>query len=158
MAKHWVYKEILTSKYICNGKAVDFEPLDGNSGVGVFEDGKDDQVLACLRDAAAKQMGGIVFITEQEYTQKKTERPFNPSAERLRQEKLRILPSKPFGPKEPGVVADEVKQAVAEAKSIPATQVAPAPPMPSVGEAQMSVAEAPGFKPATRRMPREKAA
>lgn len=164
MAKHWVYKEIYSNRYLCNGKAVDFEPLDGNSGVGVFVDGKDDEVIKCLQHAASKQMGGIVFITEDEYSKKKQERPFSPQLELQRQEKLRVMPHRPFAPREPGAAGDDLKQAVEQAKAVPATQAAPAPLItpapvsPSPGEAQVAVAAAPGFKPATRRMARKKAA
>lgn len=175
MAKHFFYKEIFTNKYICNGKAVAFEPLDGNSGVGVFEDGKDDEVLACLNHAASKHMGGIVPISEAEYTEKKSLRPFDPSAERLKQERLRVMPHRPFGPKEPGVVAPEIAAAIKSAPPMVAspvgeTQLAVNPEVEAAKAKFQAVAQAQAvpqappplpasevvkpFKPATKRVPK----
>lgn len=150
--KLFFYKELFTNKYVCQGKAVDFEPLDGNSGVGVFIVGRDDTVIGCLQHAASQHMGGIVPISEEEYNKKKLERPFSTESERQRQEKLRIMPHRPFGPREPGVVAADMAKTLADARGISPAAAADAPPVSQLGEAQVAVAEAPGFKPATRRL------
>jgi hypothetical protein len=175
MATHFVYKEILSNKYLCQGKAVAFEPLDGNAGVAVFQDGRDDELLACLRHAASVHQGGIVIITEAQYEELKKNRPWNESEQRLNRERLRVMPFKAQGPKEPGVVADDVAQAVKEAGATarsespqfkakfqelttpPAEASDPAPPpTPTLGTGEIPTA-APKFKPATKRIPKEKA-
>lgn len=147
------YKEIFSNRYVCNGAAVDFEQLDGNRGVVELTPGQHDQLIQCLTDAAQKHMGGIVKISADEYAQKKTLYPLPPeSVRRLQQEKLRVLPTRPFGPREPGVVGDDIKQALAAAKQ--AAPVAPVVPVPVVNgtESAVGVGEGPGYAPATKRL------
>jgi hypothetical protein len=168
MATHWVYKEIYSNRYVCNGAAVYFEPLDGNSGVGKFVDGQDTAVINCLKNAATNHQGGIVFITEAEYEELKKNRPWNEFEQRQKLEKLRVMPFKGFGPKDPGAVAAETAKTVKEAgpMPVPGTQAPTPAPTPAPASAVTEQAApatsaptappvTPKFKPKTKNLPKQ---
>lgn len=86
-------KELLGSGFSVNGKKVPFEPLDGNQGVVALDDTKPDQKE--FIDGLTKSIGkyGIVRISQEQYTQKKTQFPFKTSKLELRQraERLQVI-------------------------------------------------------------------
>lgn len=155
------YKEIFSNVYIVNGKKVDFEQLDGNQGVLVLEVGRDSDLISALNDAARRQIGGIVKISEAEYAQKKTDHPSAPFDPRSGKDMLRVMqPVTPFGPRDP-VAAD--KQPAAHVPKPPTPFAQPEAQKPAAltpeqiaaqtsGEVQLPMKEKEGFKPATRRL------
>lgn len=94
-------KEIVSNKFLVQGKAVDFEVLDGNLGVIRLEENEDNKTLIAELKKSSGRFG-IYPISEAEYGEKKSQPP---SAQSRRKsalsEKLRVLPTRqptnPFG-------------------------------------------------------------
>jgi hypothetical protein len=128
-------KELFASYFYVKGKAVPFEPLDGNSGVGKFDPATDSEIVAALDKAAAGHKGGVVKITEAEYEALKKNKPLNPSAGRRKVERL-----KPWRANQNPFAQAKPRAAVAEA----AKGDKPAPQTPKFPRAA-------DFKPATSR-------
>jgi hypothetical protein len=163
----YYFKEIYGSKYIVNGKAVDFEQLEGDQGVLMLEVGRDNELIHALNDAANRHIGGIVRINEAQYAEKKTQFGSVTSERRLPpgQEMLRVMqPVTPFGPRDP-VPAAAAKPHVPNpptpfaptprtATPPPATQPALTPEevAAQTGEVQLPMKDPKEFKPATRKL------
>lgn len=90
MANKYFRKELFSSVFIVAGAPVPFEQLDGNRGVIKLDEEKDASLIAALNEAADRRRGGIVKITEQEYTEKKSLHPLKASVQPS--QKLRVVP------------------------------------------------------------------
>lgn len=94
MSKSYFYKELLSNGAIVGGRVVPFEPLSGNRGVIVVDSDTQVDLLTGLELFANEHRGGIVKISEEEYTQKKTQFPPLPnSAASSRKSVLRAMPN-----------------------------------------------------------------
>lgn len=91
MAKHFFFKELLTSQFMVGGTLVQFEPLDGNNGVIMVDSEAQPDLLRGLTTAANEQRNGVILINEERYEAEKKSHPFNPSNRRSRAEPLRVL-------------------------------------------------------------------
>lgn len=127
-------KELLSNYFYVEGKPVAFEPLDGNRGVLKADPRQHAKLIAALDQAASEQKGGIVRITYEEYVEKKNRFPFNPSspsAQRFKDEKLKIAPrpgmqGKAFRPPPPKVnppSAPAVQAAAGGEKAPPGAEI-----------------------------------
>lgn len=94
--KRWFKKVNVALPFFVKGKAVKFEALGGNIGVGVFDAEKDAEQIAAMDAAAEVKKGGIVPIDEDLYQDLKKNHPWTP-LKRGSQPALRIWDSKPRG-------------------------------------------------------------
>lgn len=167
MAKVYFFKEIASNAYLVSGAPVQFEPLPGNRGSIALESPKDDTLIAALKDAATREVGGISSISESEYTEKKTLAASMPLTPPRHKEMLRPMPKGPFGRKvetaeaaEPvsrdGVpITDAAIRAANQANMTKAAMVAMSPSQTeSVTDAAPPLSEE-GFRPSTRRISRK---
>ena len=89
-SKVFFLKVILSNAFIVGGKPVPFEPIPGNEGVIALDPKENNDLITALSNAAANQKGGVVRISEAEYTQKKTAAALKPSAPRIVMTALRV--------------------------------------------------------------------
>lgn len=153
-------KEIASTQFFVKGRAVDFELLDGNRGVGRFDPAKDAELIAGMNEAAAKHRGGIVKITAQEYEDLKKNHPYSPSSSNSgRNAPLRVMPSPPkpkgFGHQAAGVAG--AAETASPPPAVPATT--PPPPAPESSTSPNPEPKPPPkrFQPAVRRVTRKPA-
>ena len=151
-SKVFFLKVILSNAFIVGGKPVPFETIPGNEGVIALDPKNDSDLITSLSNAAANQKGGILRISEEEYTQKKTAAALRPSAPRSR-DALRPMRNalSPFNT--PTTAAKD-----AQPVNVPEVKAQPAAPDPTGGEAVPTPAvEEVAFRPATRRISRKDA-
>jgi len=150
MPKVYYYKELNSVPYFVAGAPVQFEPLPGNRGVLSLDSPQHETLITALNSAAEKHIGGIVRISEAQYTEKKTLAASTPSLPRRAKEMLRPMPKAPFQRKQDMAAAAE------PAKPVPAPtpQTVTAPP-PGENVTGPPVVE--GFRPATRKISRKRA-
>jgi hypothetical protein len=151
MSRTYWYKEILSSPVIVNGRAVQWEPLDGNRGVLVVETATHQALADGLKALAAARKGGVVEITEEQMVDKKKALPYNPlklSAAKQRN-MLRAVPgsSDPFRAQASAAVVEPLNQI--------RPQNAPAPPVEQLGQAPGATQ---AFRPQTARVGKGKLA
>lgn len=100
--KYFLKEQVNNSIYVA-GQSPRWEVLAQQTGVIALQEGKDDELIAGLNGFATRHVGGVLAISEAEYTQKKTQMPFaasSPSskeylrlAQEPKQEKPRFAPS-----------------------------------------------------------------
>jgi hypothetical protein len=156
LSRRYYRKEITSVPFFAAGARVMFEQLAGNTGVLAVEDTEQNKsFILALDEAAKKRVGGVVMIDAEQYEDLKKKRPYDPSANRSRDESIRIMPtgSSPLkhtmksGLNAEGVVAPDVDReaAVADLQSSPPpapkaspTPAATAPVKPATTKTQMS--------------------
>lgn len=153
-SKVFFLKVILSNAFIVGGKPVPFEAIPGNEGVIALDPQHDSELITSLSNAAANQKCGVVRISEEEYTQKKTAAALRPSAPRSR-DALRPMRNalSPFNtPTTEAKGAPPVSAPVANVQA----EAKPTAPSPVAGEqgADAQVEEV-AFRPATRRISRK---
>jgi hypothetical protein len=157
-SKVFFLKVILSNAFIVGGKPVPFEAIPGNEGVIALDPKESNDLITALSNAAANQKGGVVRISEEEYTQKKTAAGLKQSAPRSR-DALRPMRNalSPFNTPTTAakdaqpVSAPPVATATPQAAASAAAQAAP------VVEAAVPAPEEVSFRPATRRISRKDA-
>ena len=152
-SKVFFLKVILSNAFIVGGKPVPFEAIPGNEGVIALDMKESNDLITALSNAAANQKGGVVRISEEEYTQKKTAAGLKQSAPRSR-DALRPMRNalSPFNMPTTVAKGAQPVSATPVAAATPeatASTVAPAAP---VVEAAAPAPEAVAFRPATRRI------
>lgn len=98
MSKSYFYKELASSDILLAGKPLSkqtgYELLGGNRAVLAVDSDTQADLLTGLELFASEHRGGIVKISEEEYTQKKTQFPPLPnSAASSRKSVLRAMPN-----------------------------------------------------------------
>lgn len=89
-SKVYFLKELVSNPFLGpEGKQVQFEVLGQDFGVIALQPGTDDLLIASLREANKRRIGGIVEISLTEYEQKKKEFPYKPFGTQL--EPLRVF-------------------------------------------------------------------
>lgn len=174
MPKVLFAKEILTNSILVSGAAVKWQAIPGNQGYIELESPKDDVLISALGDLAAKQVGGVYRISEEQLAVKKKQAALMPlSLPRGQNEMLRPMPKGPFERKPQGAQAaaaapvkagNDAQPITHSALARAAAMNAPQPPAPistipisdpnvPIGESvPVPVTEA--FRPATRRVGR----
>lgn len=163
-SKVFFFKAILSNALIVGGKPVPFEAIPGNEGVIALDPKDNSELITALSNAAANQKGGVMRISEEEYTQKKTAAALKRSAPRSG-DALRPMRNalSPFNmPTTAAKGAQPVSGQTTAAAAAPeaAATKAPQPAAPAVESAAPAPAAAPAevaFRPATRRISRKDA-
>jgi hypothetical protein len=157
MAKKYFLKELVAQPIIAtNGRPVPFELLAQDYGVIALDEDNPEQaaLILDLEKARAQRIGGIVPISESEYTQKKSSMPYQ--ASRSRSEPLQAFPSR----LDYRLKAAQEDAAVAVADNGNGSTASPTnPPVPTpLPPAQPPIEAAPvlpaDFKPKTARLKR----
>lgn len=96
-------KEQVNNPILVAGQSPRWEVLAQQWGVIALQEGKDDALIEGLNGFASRHVGGVIALSEAEYTQKKTQMPFaasSPSskeylrlAQEPKQEKPKFAPS-----------------------------------------------------------------
>jgi hypothetical protein len=158
-SKVFFLKVILSNAFIVGGKPVPFEPIPGNEGVIALDPKENNDLITALSNAAANQKGGVVRISEAEYTQKKTAAALKPSAPRSR-DALRPMRNalSPFNmPTTAAKGAQPVSSSPAVGATAPETTAPAAAQAGPAAEAATPATEGVVFRPAVRRISRKDA-
>jgi len=128
-------KELVSNKILFQGKAIEWEPLEGNRGVARFDDPATIEYLNKVQGTL-----GVVKITAEQYEAKKKAHPWKPSPPKFWQDEPLKVAGRAYQPPPPKSLAPpaaETSPAAAPPKSLapPAAETSPAAaPPPAVGE------------------------
>ena len=154
MPKQFYLKEILNNPFIGAGRTIEWQHLPGNRGLLETED---ETLIRILDEAAQKQIGGIVKLTEAQFAEKKSLAQSTPFPSRPKEMLRQISARGPFPQTKSATAA--LQEAAAAAGGEPANVESTIAAIANAGEVPASATIGPtppieSFKPATRRLPR----
>ena len=154
--KVFFLKEILSNPIIIQGTTINWENIGGNRGVLVLDPSNpaDAKFIPDLSKYSAKGVGGVVQLTEAEYTEKKSHPISTPSSRPKEMLRARAVPgARPI--RTPGA---EAMAAVAAPVESPAAAPVPTAQVPATQDSADASPPVEAFRPQTRRISRHKAA